>query len=315
MYNPGTRLLTVLELLQSHGELTGRELASRLEVEVRSIRRYVTMLRDMGIPVESESGRYGYYHLRRGFRLPPLMFNNDEILAIILGLMSVRRLGLAATTGVESATAKIERVLPEELRERVRAVQGVLTLNIPTYEGAVSELVAKFSVAAYQNHQLWIAYSAHAQDRTERTVDVYGLVYNVGFWYAVCYCHLRKDLRIFRLDRVSEARLLETTFQSPLDFDALQYVLDSIASQPGAWSIEVLLMTTLENARQRIPADIALLEACQDGVILRSWADGLDWMARYLVGLGIPLRVIQPPELREALRQLANGIMQMAGDS
>ncbi|MBC8170240.1 MAG: YafY family transcriptional regulator [Anaerolineae bacterium] len=315
MYNPGTRLLTVLELLQSHGELTGPELATRLEVEVRSVRRYITMLRDMGIPVDSEPGRYGYYHLRRGFRLPPLMFNNDEILVIILGLMAVRRLGLTATAGVESATSKIERVLPDELRERARAVQCVLTLNIPTYEGATSEQVAKFSLAAYQDRQMWIEYHGGNKSPNQRTIDVYGLVYHAGFWYIVGYCHLREDLRIFRLDRVGQSRLLDTTFTPPPHFDALQYVLDSIAGLPGAWSIEVLLRTTLDEARTRVSADVALLEAVDQGVMMRSWADGLDWMARYLVGLNLPLTVIKPPELRDALQQLAGRIMQMAAAS
>lgn len=313
MYNPGTRLLTVLELLQSHGELTGPELANRLEVEVRSVRRYITMLRDMGIPVDSEPGRYGYYHLRRGFRLPPLMFNNDEILSVVLGLMAVRRLGLAATAGVESATSKIERVLPDELRERAKAVQCVLTLNIPAYEGATSEQVAKFSLAAYQDRQMWIEYrSSGRQDPSQRTIDVYGLAYHNGYWYIVGFCHLRKDLRVFRLDRVTQARLLDTTFTPPANFDTLQYVLDSIAGLPGAWSVEVLLQTTLDEARAKVSADVARLEPVSNGVMMYSWADGLDWMARYLVGLNLPLKVIQPPELRDALQQLASRIMQMA---
>src|SRR5215475_7778951 len=103
MYSPTTRLLTVLELLQSQQSVSGVELAKTIEVEVRSVRRYVTMLRDMGIPVESEKGRYGSYSLRPGYRLPPLMFNESEILSVILGLMAVKRLGMATADGSESA--------------------------------------------------------------------------------------------------------------------------------------------------------------------------------------------------------------------
>lgn len=317
MYNPGTRLLTVLELLQAQGELSGRELARKLEVDVRSVRRYVTMLRDMGIPVESEPGRYGYYYLKRGFRLPPLMFNNSEMLAIVLGLMAVRRLGLAAATGVESATAKIERVLPDELRERVRAVQGVLTLNIPTFDGGSEDFVAQFSLAAYQNRQLWLTYQAGSRlDVTERVVDVYGLVYHGGYWYAVAYCHLREDLRIFRLDRVGHIRLLETEFAPPAGFDVYQYVMASIATVPGAWTVEVLLHAPLEEVRRYIPSDLAVLEATPDGtsVHLRAWADGLDWMARFLMGLNLPMVILQPPELKDALRRLAQSILRIADD-
>jgi predicted DNA-binding transcriptional regulator YafY len=314
MYSPTTRLLTVLEILQSHGEVTGPELAARLQVDVRSVRRYITMLRDMGIPVESEPGRYGAYYLRAGFRLPPLMFNHPEILAIILGLMAVRRLGLAATPGVESAAAKIERVLPAELRDRVRAIQGVLTLNIPAYQSSPEEMIALFSIAAHQGNQLWIEYETGGGRHSERVIDVYGLVYHAGYWYAAAYCHLRHDLRSFRLDRVQGVRLLDSTFERPEHFDALGYLMQGIASAPGTWSVEVMLNTTLENARARVPADVAVLEAMPGGVLLRTHSESLEWMAYFLVGLRVPLRVLQPPELRETLRQVAEAIRKMAED-
>src|SRR5688572_21806430 len=235
MYSPTTRLLTVLELLQSNARITGPELAARLEVPVRSVRRYITMLRDIGIPVDSDAGRYGAYYLRRGFRLPPLMFTNPEILAIILGLMAVRRLGLTATPGVESVAAKIERVLPDELKAQTRAIQGVLTLNIPNYQNSSAELIAQFSLAAHQNSQLWLQYRGSRNDLSERMVDVYGLVYHAGYWYAAAFCHLRNGLRTFRLDRVQQARLLETNFKAPKNFDALDYLLNALANMPGVW--------------------------------------------------------------------------------
>jgi predicted DNA-binding transcriptional regulator YafY len=312
MYSPTTRLLTVLELLQSKAGATGPELAARLEVDVRSVRRYITMLRDMGIPVESEPGRYGSYYLRPGFRLPPLMFNNGEILAIILGLMAVRHLGMAG--GVESAAAKIERVLPDELRERVRAVQAVLTLNIPAaaYRRPSEQVIAQFSQAAYQHNALWIEYQGERTSKTERVIDVYGLVLHAANWYAVAYCHLRQDLRCFRLDRVQQTILLDATFEPPPDFDALEYLLNSIASFPGTWQIEVLLKLTMEEARTRVPPATGLLEEADGGVMLRSWADGLEWMAHFLIGLRCPLVVLRPPELRDQLRSVAQRIVEMA---
>jgi predicted DNA-binding transcriptional regulator YafY len=311
MYSPSTRLLTVLELLQTHGGCTGPELASRLEVDVRSVRRYISMLRDMGIPVESEPGRYGLYRLRPGFRMPPLMFTNHETLAVILGLMAVRRLGMAATLGVESASAKIERVLPDELREQVRALQGVLTLNINAYPSAAEEKLSAFSLSAYQSRQLWMSYEGRSQEYTERVVDVYGLIYHGGAWYTVAYCHLREDLRIFRLDRVSEAKLLESTFEPPEDFDALKYLLDSIATMPAVWNIEVLLRTTMEAAQERITPGTAVLEEMDGCVILRMWADGLNWAARYLIWIGLPFEVIHPPELKNAIRELMANVVRM----
>src|SRR6266852_223212 len=127
MYHPTTRVLTVLELLQSHWQMSGPKLAERLEVDIRSVRRYITMLQELGIPIEAERGRYGTYRLRPGYKLPPLMFTEDEALAMTLGLLAARRLGLAvAAPAIEGALAKVDRVLPATLRERVQAVQEML---------------------------------------------------------------------------------------------------------------------------------------------------------------------------------------------
>lgn len=282
-----------------------------LEVDVRSIRRYVTMLRDLGIPVESEKGRYGSYSLRPGFRLPPLMFTDLEILSVILGLMAVRRLGMATTGGSESATAKILRVLPDELRERVSAFQGVLTLDIPMT--VREEVLSRFSMSAYQRQQLWVEYLGSGRGSvTERAVDVYGLVYRTGFWYAVGFCHLREDIRIFRLDRVKNTRMLDATFRVPADFDALKHLIESIASIPSAFDVRVLLKTSLKEAEARIPQNVGTLAVTPDGVLLTAWADGLDWMARFLIYTGFKFTVIHPPDLRDKLREVARAVVRMS---
>src|SRR5438034_10794541 len=118
MYFPTTRVLTVLELLQSHQRLNGPDIAERLEVNPRTVRRYITMLQDLGIPVEAERGRYGTYRLRPGFKLPPLMFSDQEALAVVLGLLAARRLGLAvAGPAVEGALGKNESVVTVTQRE------------------------------------------------------------------------------------------------------------------------------------------------------------------------------------------------------
>ena len=130
MYHPTTRVLTVLELLQTRPQLTSQELAERLEVSPRTVRRYISMLQDLGIPVEAERGRHGAYRLAPGFKLPPLMLNNDEALALVLGLRMTRRLNLPVDVAtVEGALAKLERVMPLALRERVQAVQEALVVH------------------------------------------------------------------------------------------------------------------------------------------------------------------------------------------
>ncbi|MCK6580554.1 MAG: YafY family transcriptional regulator [Anaerolineae bacterium] len=310
MYSPTTRLLTVLELLQSRGSISGIELAYKLEVDERSVRRYVTALRDMGIPVESEKGRYGAYSLRPGYRMPPLMFNDSETLAIALGLMAVRKLGLASAPGVESALAKIERVLPDELRERVRAIQGTLTLDLPVYESIAGEVIALLSLAAYQRWRARILYrGAGDTPRTEREVDCYGLVYHAGGWYAVCYCHLRRDRRTFRLDRIESVRLLDATFDPPeADFDPLEWALHSFANIPAMWTVDVLLHTDLDTARKRIPRQMAILSQAEGGVMMRCYANSLEWLARYLTNLWIDFTVIQPKQMRTALRKVARAL-------
>src|SRR5262252_7481934 len=139
MSHPTTRVLTVLELLQSRPRLSGSELADRLDVDPRTVRRYVSALQDLGVPVESEPGRYGGYRLRPGYKLPPLMFNEEEALALILGLLASRRAGLLdAAPAVEGALAKIDRVLPDRLRGRVQAVQGALGFTPVRGFGAAS---------------------------------------------------------------------------------------------------------------------------------------------------------------------------------
>ncbi|QBD81487.1 YafY family transcriptional regulator [Ktedonosporobacter rubrisoli] len=314
MYFPTTRVLTVLELLQSHQRLSGPELAERLEVNTRTIRRYVTMLQDLGIPVEAERGRYGSYRLRPGFKLPPLMFNDEEALALTLGLLAARRLGLAtAAPAVEGAIAKIERVLPLTLKEQVRAIQETLVFDVrPAQARPRSGIVSLFSTASAQYRQVLLCYQPWQSEVSERIVDPYGLVYRSGFWYTAGYCHLRQDLRTFRLDRVVHAEMLEDTFTPQPEFDCLSFVQQSIARTPSTWLVEVLLETTLENAQSMIPPSLAVLEQEGEKVKFYCYVDNVDWMARVLIRLSCPFIVRQPEELRDALRRLAAQIVAQA---
>lgn len=310
MYHPTTRVLTVLELLQVHQRLSGPDLAARLEVDLRTVRRYVTMLQDLGIPVEAERGRYGGYRLRPGYKLPPLMFNDEEALAITLGLLAARRLGLAvAAPAVEGALAKVERVLPPAVRHRVAAVQETLVTDLTQAAASPdSATVVALSAAAHDGHRVWLRYATAREEESERAFDPYGLVYLIGRWYAAGYCHLRHDMRIFRLDRVRGVEPREETFSRPPDFDSLAYVQETLAKMPGTWVVEVVLATDLETARHLVPPHVATLEASADGVVLRFCVDNLDWVARLLVGLGCPFSVREPPELRDVLHRLARQI-------
>ena len=317
LYNPTTRLLTLLELLQARGRIGGSELAERLQVDERSVRRYVTMLQDLGIPITSERGRYGGYRLRRGFKLPPLMFTEDEALAVTLGLITGRQFGaVGATAAFEGALAKVERVLPETVRQELRAVQESVTIDVPfgSVATAAADSMICFSLAARGRKRLRIRYRSGSRD-TSRAVDPYGIVYRNGRWYAVGWCHLRSDIRVFRLDRVQEAELTDETFTPPDGFDIREHLYRSLATAYSDWSVEVLLKAPIEECRRWVSPIVGSLEETPRGVLLRSRADSLAWMAHYLMGLRWPVVVLQPPELLLALQSLRSRITASLRDS
>jgi predicted DNA-binding transcriptional regulator YafY len=314
-YRPTTRLLSMLELLQARGRIDGPELARRLEVGERTVRRYVAMLKEMGVPVESERGRYGSYALRPGFKLPPMMFTDDEALALALGLLSARRLGLSgAAPAVEGALAKLERVMPEALRERVRAFEEtvVAAVTVPSHLPS-GEIALILTEAVRERKRVWMRYRSEPKEETEREVDPYAVIHKEGFWYTVGYCHLRRGRRIFRLDRVLEAEALHDTFERPPGFETPELVLESFANmQEDRWSVEVLLDADIGEARQQVTPMVATLRETPGGVLMRSSTSDLDWMARVLAGLDFPYVVRRPPELKEALKRRAAELSRLA---
>ncbi len=316
MYHPSTRLLTILELLQAHGRMSGPELARRLEVSPRSVRRYVAQLQGMGIPVEAERGRYGQYRLPPGYKLPPLMFTDEEALAMTLGLLLVRRSGtLVEAVSVEGALAKLDRVLPERVRARVLAVQEALVFEAsPSHPPLASGKMAVFSTGVRERRRVRFRYESFrgkkVGKRTLRDLEPYGVAHRGGFWYTVGYCWLRREVRVFRLDRVEEAELLEATFPPPEDFDTLEYVNCALATMPDRFSAEVFLKTTLEEARCFVPRAMATLEAMPGGVRMRCTTGHLEWLARVLAGFSFPWEVREPPELKVALKEHVAGILE-----
>ncbi|MGH3145986.1 MAG: helix-turn-helix transcriptional regulator [Rubrobacter sp.] len=315
-YRPTTRLLSMLELLQARGRMGGPELARRLEVGERTVRRYVAMLQEMGVPVEAERGRYGAYALRPGFKLPPMMFTDEEALALALGLLSARRLGLSgAAPAVEGALAKLERVMPEALRERVRTFEeAVVPAAVAPSRLPAGEVVVTLSAAVRERRRVRMRYRSGLSEETEREVDPYAVVQGEVYWYAFGHCHLRGGRRLFRLDRVLAVEALDPTFERPPGLDTPERVLESLADmQEDRWSVEVLLETVSGEAREQVPTMGVSLEEVPDGVILRSSTSDLGWMARVLAGLSFPFVVRSPPELREALRRHAGEVAALAG--
>jgi predicted DNA-binding transcriptional regulator YafY len=311
MYHPTTRLLTVLELLQTHGQMTGAQIAARLEVDARTVRRYIMMLQDIGIPVETEMGRYGGYALRAGFKLPPMMFTNEEAFALVLGLMVARGMGFASpAAAVEGTLAKLYRVLPEPLRDTVQTLESALTLDLPD-SPIQPALLAILSQGVGGRKPVSITYGKK-DEITARVVDPYGLVLHDNTAYLIGYCHLRQGIRVFRLDRIGTAALLDETFTPPADFDALDYLMHSISTIQDRWMVEVILHTTLEQAASVIPRGMGVLETHADGVCFRTGAQDIDWLALKLLSFGFPLTICDPPDLRWAFERLAASILAMA---
>ena len=311
MYNPTTRLLTLLELLQARGEMRGDQIARELQVEERSVRRYIMLLRDIGIPIEGERGRHGGYSLRAGFRLPPLMFKAEEITTVMMGLLLMGEFGAPSPSALHGTIAKIERVLPDHLRVSVEAMRHSLIIDdLPFVVRSVSadHLIA-FSVATAEQRSLHITYQA-SDEQTTRVIDPYGLVLHGTAWYIASYCHLREDMRVFRLDRVHEVKRTDESFITPDDFDTRQFVLNALAHMPGFYCLQVLLDSPLETAREIIPASMAVLERADvHKTLVRCYTDDPHWFARYLAQIELPFTVIAPDALRLALRALIDDLL------
>ena len=313
MQRPATRVLALLELLQARGVVTGTELARELGVHGRTLRRYISALEELGIPVTSDRGRFGGYRLVPGYKLPPMMFGDDEALALSLGLLAARGLGLAdAAPAIASAQAKLERVMPTELRRRVRAVDETIALDLARHPQAAGDsgVLRVLSSAAQSRQRVRLHYRSAQRADSERTFDPYGLAWRGGRWYAVGHCHLRNGLRSFRLDRIEAVVPLPQSFGRPEHFDALAHLAFSLATLPRTHEIEVLLHTDLATARREVFDAIGLLQAGDDGVRLLAQADDLDWFARELARLPFAFDVQAPDALRVAVHALGVRLQQ-----
>jgi predicted DNA-binding transcriptional regulator YafY len=314
MYHPTTRLLTLLELLQAHPQMGGEELARRLEVEPRSVRRYVLMLQEMGIPVEGVRGPGGGYRLRPGFKLPPLLFTEEEATAVVLGLLGTPWLEIdLPSLAVGGALTKVYRVLPLKGRERLQAISEHMTLSPQRSETRPpAALLIMVSEAIQERRRLALDYTTYKDELSRRQIEPYGIAGWHGHWYVVGYCCLRQEMRMFRLDRMQNVQPLQETFTRDESFDYQDYVHKRLATIPATWSIEVEFQATLQAVRQKIPAYHGQLSVTPGGVLFQTHHSHLLSMARFLVGLDLPFTVHQPPELREALVQLAEELVHIA---
>ncbi|MFC1438037.1 YafY family protein [Streptacidiphilus sp. N1-10] len=324
MTRPTVRVLTLLELLQSGGTRTVAELADRLGVDERTVRRYVEHLIDLDVPVESVRGRYGGYRLVAGHRLPPLMLGDDEALAVLLGLIAGRRAGLTTTgdTANETATAKIRRVLPERLARRLDAVLGSLSFTAaPDDLGVAPRSGVLLAVADAVRHRrpVSISYTAGDGRRSVRTLHPYGLVVHSGRWYVTGVDPGIGEDRTFRVDRIADARTLPGTFEPPAGVDPAERLLAGFAEAGYRHEVTLRIQGTVEQVCARLPASVASIAVVagpptgtRAGVEPEQWltvrlqAERLDWLPPLLASLDLPFAIEGPAELRGLVAALAD---------
>lgn len=307
MYDPIMRVLTVLEILQTREQVSGSELAERLEVSLRTVQRYILRLQDLCIPVESMRGVGGYYRLKPGFRLPPLMFTDEEAFALTLGLRALRHLGLSAfAPAAEGATAKLSRVLPDPVRESVQTVEEVVALEPGPWTISTSaDSLIRAAIAIRARRQLAFDYQSHEKAQSRRHVEPYGVLHMDGRWYVVGRCLMRQDLRTFRLDRISNLEQGDGVFDRPAEFNIRTYLHRAMPFVQSTYNIEVWLDMPFEEAKSRwVPWRVVMREE-NGGTLLTCGRDSLQMFAAMLLSFGCRIVVRQPPELRELYANIA----------
>jgi predicted DNA-binding transcriptional regulator YafY len=309
MLETSTRLLRLLELLQSRRHWPGPELAERLEVGERTVRRDVERLRRLGYPVDASPGVAGGYRLRAGTSLPPLLLDDEEAVAIAVGLrtaVSGGVLGIGETS--VRALSKLEQLLPDRVRRRVHAV-GSATVPYPAAGPAVDPEVLLVIATACRDHEcLRFWYRSHSGDRTRRMVEPCGLVHTGRRWYLVAWDTVREEWRTFRVDRIDGRPTPDRRFshRDPPAQDLAAYVARRVSAVRDRYHAEVILHAPLAEVTARVTYAVGTIEAIDEhSCVLRTGAEWLDGLAVYIVSLGVDFEISEPPELIEAVRTLA----------
>lgn len=309
MSQTSSRLLELLSLLQGRRDWPGNELAGRLEVSGRTIRRDIERLRRLGYPVESLTGPAGGYQLRAGTAMPPLLLDDEEAIAIAVGLRTAAGTSVA---GIEEnavrALVKLEQVLPAHLRRRVSAL-GSATLTLPVPGPTVDAQHLTVIAAACRDFEcLRFGYRTRDGTGSRRDVEPHSLVNRGRRWYLVAWDRRREDWRTFRVDRLTSPASAGVRFKPRVlpAKDAAAYVEQSIAGAPNRFEARVTLHVAAAEITSRIPAHWGAIEPIDAHTCeYRTGDDDLRWLALRIAMLGVDFDVHEPPELVEQLRALA----------
>jgi predicted DNA-binding transcriptional regulator YafY len=317
MLGTSARLLRLLTLLQTRRSWTGPELCGRLEITSRTLRRDVDRLRSLGYPVGSTSGVAGGYRLGAGSELPPLLLDDEEALAVSLGL---RTAAAGGVTGMEEvslrALAKLEQVLPARLRRRLSALHASivpLARSGPTVDG---HTLAALAAACRDNQRLEFGYRGNDGARTSRRVEPAGLVHTGWRWYLVAWDLRRDDWRTFRVDRIASKVTAAATFfpRPPPEGGLAAYVSRSVSLAPYPVRARVLLHAPIAEIARKVSPAAGTLESVDAGsCLLHAGTPSLDALAVWMSLLGVEFEIRAPPEARAHLRALGERALRAAG--
>jgi predicted DNA-binding transcriptional regulator YafY len=310
MLETSARLLRLLSLLQAPRDWTGAELAERLSVSTRTVRNDIERLRDLGYPVRATRGSAGGYRLEAGTAMPPLLLDDEEAVAVALGL---RTAAAGTIAGIEEtslrALAKLEQVLPARLRRRVNALQ---TYTVPVSRGnrgptVDAEVLTLITAACRDHERLRFDYRSHDGTVSLRVVEPYRLVNWGRRWYLVAWDTDRTDWRTFRVDRIAPRTPTGPRFPPrDLPADAADHVMRGVSAAGWRYRARVIVHAPAETIAERINPAVGTVEAIDDDTcILATGSDTLESLAVHLGMLCVDFTVNEPPELRAHVEQLA----------
>lgn len=309
---PVSRALLALELIQARPGITAERLGERLGVSERAARRYVGMLREAGIPIESARGPYGGYRAGRGLRLPPLLFSGTEALGLVMAVLDGHHPASDPTDPVGSALGKLVRALPEPVAAAAEAVRR--TASAAPDRGAARPdptITATLVQACAEYRRLGLAYRSEAGTTWTADVEPWAVVVRHGRWYLLC--RTERGVRTYRVDRVSAAAVLAEEFRPPAGLDPVA-ALEENLGVGWEYSAEVVVDAPPDAVRERLPAILGRVEALPDGRsrVLGSTSNP-EWYVQQLADAPGTFRIVGGPELRAAARVLGRRLLDAAG--
>lgn len=316
MLETSARLLRLLALLQAHRDWPGPELAARLGVSPRTLRRDIDKLRSLGYPVDAVPGTAGGYRLGAGAALPPLLLDNEEAVAVAVGL---RTAAGGTVAGIEEASvralAKLEQVLPSRLRHRVGALHSV-TVPLPGAGPPVDpQVLTVIATAARDRLRIRFGYTSHDGTQDSRAAEPHHLVHTGRRWYLLAWDPARDSWRTFRADRITSPQITGPRFtpRDPPGADPAAYVSRSISSAPYRYQARIRLHLSAQAAAQHLPPTAGHIEADgEHACILHTGAESPDVLAIYVAILGAEFDILDPPELADHVLALADRLTRAA---